>query len=373
LTDTYCGDDSDLTLVVITFNRYACLSRLLRFYEKFDVRFRFLILDSSSCEPPNIIEVLGSKLDIEYLKFQSSIFFSRKISEGCINTRTKFSVLSADDDFLLPSGLRESMYFLASNRDYSSAHGRYFKYNVLRSSHCKLTINFSPKYLNGDSTVSDCPIDRVKSYLSGKSRYYPLYAVHRTNEFQKIWRSTSTYVSDWGLSELYPCTLSLIFGKSKVLDIDYCCRAPNSFRWYDDLRHLQMYSEEKLLRATDGIVEAFNSGGSTNINRARDMIETQLDEFKLYHVIRSMKNIPHKLVVKYLITRLKFLLRLFVQIWNLGYRKFLGAVFPPLLGKIGSASLVKSAMEWEEIKLLVLRTSDNDEIENSRAIYTNNK
>ncbi len=370
MTNTDRGNDSDLTLVVITFNRYAFLSRLLRFYEKFGVGFRFLILDSSSCEAPNIADVLGCKLSIEYKKFSSSIFFPKKIGQGCIDIQTEFSVLSADDDFLLPSGLRESMYFLASHRNYSSAHGRYFKYHVLRSSRSKVTINFLPKYLNGNSTEQDCPMDRVESYLSGKSRYYPFYAVHHTSEFQKIWRSTSTYVSDWGLSELYPCILSLIFGKSKVLDIDYCCRAPNVFRWYDESRHLQMYSKEKIRHATDGIVEVLNSQDAS-IDHARDRIEAHLNDFKLTHVIRSTKNISHKLVVKHLIRRLGFSLYRFAQIWNLGYRKRSVPLYPLLLSRGGSGSPEKSTVEWEEIKLFVMKTDDSDETENSRALYAN--
>ena len=79
--------------------------------------------------------------------------------------------------------------------------------------------NLTPLYENGKSAEEDSGLKRIISYLGGITKYFPLYAVHRTDLFQIVWSETNKYVSDWGFSELFPSALSLAHGKMKVLPI----------------------------------------------------------------------------------------------------------------------------------------------------------
>ena len=117
----------DITIIIITYNRYPYLLRLLKFYDNYNHDFSFLILDSSSHElHDNTLRNYLERENVIYKKYESSILFAHKIAKGCDSINTPFSVICADDDFLIPIGILDSRDFLLSNDDYSSAHGLYF-------------------------------------------------------------------------------------------------------------------------------------------------------------------------------------------------------------------------------------------------------
>jgi glycosyltransferase domain-containing protein len=211
-------------------------------------------LDSSSNVLDDEVKPYLDRKTVSYKKYDSSIFFANKISDGCQSITTPYAVLCADDDFLIPAGILESRSFLQENQDYASAHGMYF---IHTSSDEVQNNGFSigPLYQNGSSSEQDSTEKRLYAYLSGATGYYPMYAVHRADLFKKIWIETTKYVFDWGLSELFPCALSFIYGKMKVLPVFYESREPNTYTWYDENRHRGMYSEEKLDKAVAGIAK----------------------------------------------------------------------------------------------------------------------
>ena len=192
--------------------------------------------------------------NLSHKKYEPSIFFSDKIADGCQYITTPFAVLCADDDFLIPSGILESRNFLLTNEDYASAHGLYFNHFSAEDAQ-KKGFSIGPLYQDGSSSEQDSAEKRLNAYLSGATGYYPMYAVHRADLFKKIWIETTKYVFDWGLSELFPCALSFIYGKMKVLPVFYESREPNTYTWYDENRHREMYSEEKLDKAVAGIAK----------------------------------------------------------------------------------------------------------------------
>ena len=73
----------NLTIVIITFNRYCFLKRLLSFYQSFETNVNILVLDSSSDEikDKELIKQLNQP-NITWKKYDKKIFFANKISEG---------------------------------------------------------------------------------------------------------------------------------------------------------------------------------------------------------------------------------------------------------------------------------------------------
>jgi glycosyltransferase domain-containing protein len=248
----YINNGTDITIIIITYNRYSFLLRLLRFYLKYEYGFNILILDSSSDELNNQELLYILKADnIVYKKYLPSIFFTNKIADGSKYINTSFSVLCSDDDFLIPQGVIKSKEFLEKNPCYSSAQGLYFLHANADSGSI-FKSKFEPMYECSHSAEQLDPFERVNAYLVG-SACLPFYAVHRTDLFTTIWSETSNYVSDWGLSELFPCALSFIYGKMKVLPVFYMSREPNDSIWYDESRHLDMYNTEKMSKAINGL------------------------------------------------------------------------------------------------------------------------
>ena len=243
--------NNDITIVIITYNRYPFLLRLLNFYDSYDDNFNFLILDSSDNVFDERINKFINRKNFTYKKFSSKIFFAKKISEGCKFITTQFSVLCADDDFLIPGGIIESKNFLIKNKDYSSAHGLYFNHTGYENSIKKgFSIGKINNIVDKNSSAEDSlPEQRLKAYFSNELPLYPLYALHRSKLFKLIWEETGKNITEWGLSELFPSALSLIYGKMKILNVFYSSREPNQFIWYNNNQRLKMFSNEKIKRA----------------------------------------------------------------------------------------------------------------------------
>ena len=64
----------EITIVIITYNRYAFLRRLLNFYDWYSEKFNILILDSSSQKPEKSLLKYFKRDNVEYHKFNPNIF-----------------------------------------------------------------------------------------------------------------------------------------------------------------------------------------------------------------------------------------------------------------------------------------------------------
>ena len=69
----------DITIVIITYNRYPFLIRLLQYYEKFKYGFHYLILDSSHDVMNDEMKSYLKMKNVTYRKYDPSIFFTAKI------------------------------------------------------------------------------------------------------------------------------------------------------------------------------------------------------------------------------------------------------------------------------------------------------
>jgi len=272
------NDIKDVTIVIITYNRYPFLIRLLKFYEQYKYRFQFLILDSSNHQASDQAKFFSQKDNIDYKKYDSSILFSDKIADGCKYIKTPFAVLCPDDDFLIPSSIIKAKNYLSTNLDYSSAHGIHFAHTQINEI-SKKGFSINPIYKFGSSPELDSATDRLKGYFIGQAGHYPMYAVHRVDLFKKIWIETKEYISDWGLSELFPCALSFIYGKMKVLPVFYASREPNTFNWINKERRQEMYSEEKINKAVDGLAKHLSIFENIDLRDASIIVSNALSVY----------------------------------------------------------------------------------------------
>ena len=246
---------NNLTIVIITFKRYGFLKRQLNFYLSYKSQAKVLILDSTPYDPEDKeLQLLLSHENVEWKKYDQNIFFPEKIALGCQYIETEYAVLSADDDFLIPTSLELCTNFLRKHSQYSSAHGLWFKHMVGRG-FIKKTFWLDPLYTGKASSLEEkTGANRITKYLHGESPYYPFYAVHSTNIFRLIWQETTKHVKHQGLSEFFPSCISFAYGKMKVFPVFYGSREPNNFTAWEDKETLQeVYSEEKITMAVTGL------------------------------------------------------------------------------------------------------------------------
>jgi glycosyltransferase domain-containing protein len=337
----------ELTIVIITYKRYGFLKRLLSFFASSGLNFSLLVLDSTPNNPTeeDLLFLLESNPKLKWVRYDSSIFFANKIADGCKYINTKYSVMCADDDFLIPSGISKSIDFLKSNLEYSCCHGIYYNY-VFQNSKKLVLNNIYGKSIGGEENTS---FDRVVNYLNGTTSYYSFYAVHRTSDFRFIWESCKTYILDWGLSEIYPSSLSLILGKMKVLESPYSVREPNNFIWWDNEREEQMYSPEKIDLFVNGLVETFKDEKNEVGEVLKSIFKERLERSKLKK--KAALNKMHVLNKTSIITKVKNKITYF---YNRYYHQH---------------GILLKKENCELIKALLLKNSDN--INTARIDYSN--
>ena len=217
---------SKITIVIITYERLNNLNLLLEYFDKTCEGIEILILDSSKNN--NKKKIFKNKFNIvRYCKFNNSTFLAKKINTGLRLVNTPYSVICADDDFLIVSTLNLCANFLNKNPTYISAMGYHYSYDFFYLEKFKkiffTILNYSTK---GNSLIFTKL--RLEHYINRKNDLYTFYALHKTNELKKIWKYVSFYMNDYHFIEFCSNTLSLLLGKAKVFNKAYLIRAPNT-------------------------------------------------------------------------------------------------------------------------------------------------
>jgi glycosyltransferase domain-containing protein len=216
----------ECSIVIPTYNRPHFLKRLLRYYVEQKSPNTIVVADSSfapSCEANrDIVTSLCNTLSINYAIYQPDISLPLKIARALDTVETKYAVVCADDDFIVPESIELCVRFLEANADYSIAHGhalRIFTYgSANHDEHHSLRIETYPQ-----CTIEfNDPRLRLQKHL--KEYTATFYSVHRRSDLIHNMQTCHDKTADIRFGELLPSCLSLIQGKAKRLDILYMVR-----------------------------------------------------------------------------------------------------------------------------------------------------
>ncbi|MGA9408693.1 MAG: TIGR00180 family glycosyltransferase [Bacteroidota bacterium] len=199
-----------ISIIVPTKYRPTHLNRTLAYYRKFDVPI--FIADAANDPKLNIV----TSERIRYLHLPN-LDFSEQVLLGLELVQTPFAVLCADDDFATLGGVSSCVDFLMKSQDYDSCQGRYLIFEVIKGE------VFACSYYDYSSSI-DINSDNVRERLmSGVKPYMQLlYAVHRTSTLKACFTSMRKHKNN--LMEVGQTLISLMHGKSKVLDVFYGVR-----------------------------------------------------------------------------------------------------------------------------------------------------
>jgi len=269
------------TLVIPTYNRYPFLLRLLKFYESYCFPFRIIVLDSSSdlLESGELKKLLAHE-SIIYKKLDSGIFFEEKIARGVEEITTPYAALCADDDFIIPSAVSHCIQFLEQNPDYSCVQGFYIHHSS--ASHFKAgKFKWAPLYFNARCIEYVRADERVYAYLAmpSKAGGQHYYAVHRSDTLRLIRRETAKYASVYNLGELFSGSLSLIYGKRKILPIFFSSREPHNLPPFDEEYHRSLYASERFERAIKGIAKHLHREEGLSLEEAEGVARKSLSAY----------------------------------------------------------------------------------------------
>lgn len=200
-----------ITIITATRNRHNYLERIIDYYSTSGIQM--LIADETEKRyakplPPNV----------SYNHY-SGVPYLNRLDDIIKKVKTPYTVLCADDDFIIPDGISKCISFLENNKDYNSAQGQYVFFY-----HSKNKLFYSPAYL----ATAGCDIyetsarERIKRYNELLIQFY--YCVHRTENLKSIFSSLKNDVTNLSLSEVFIGMCTLIDGKHKVLPGFYSAR-----------------------------------------------------------------------------------------------------------------------------------------------------
>lgn len=224
----------DVDLVIPTYNRPNFLKRILEYYNSYRVPFKIIIADSSSAQNKKRNKQIAKSfrnLNILYLdKFSPNMVSHHKFAKMVKYVTAKFCVFCADDDFVVPNGIKDSVKFLEKNPDYSSAHGSYISFylHTTLKGKRKFWWNFIYPYR---SITSPDAAQRLIAHPIDCQQV--LWSVRRTEVVKACYKELINSKTDPKLfGERLPDVLTVISGKMKRLNTFYGAR--QSFSTYYD-------------------------------------------------------------------------------------------------------------------------------------------
>lgn len=200
-----------VTIIILTKNRHLFLQRIIDYYSNYDLQV--LIADESK-------DAYNKKLpaNTSYFNYSRLSYLSRA-DDILKKVKTPYSVLCADDDFIVPEGISKCVDFLDENPDYVSAQGNYIFFY-----HSKNKIFYSPGYLStvGIDFNENNPKERIEKFNRTFIQFY--YSVHRTENLKEIFSLLKNKIDTIDFAELALGMCTLISGKNKSIPVFYSAR-----------------------------------------------------------------------------------------------------------------------------------------------------
>lgn len=206
-------------IVIPTYNRPEFLIRQLDYYAHLNSPHPVYIGDASDDKNSLIlqeaIKTIGKKISIFYRKYSRSEYTLAECQLDLYNrVKEKYVVFIGDDDYQIPDSLIKCAQFLEDNPDYSSVSGHSVSFRLENNGvygQLKRLADYPRKQIEHQFAR-----DRLCFFMA--NYFVPLFSVHRTPEMKFCWSQTAK-LKEWSFStEILPCAISLILGKSKIID-----------------------------------------------------------------------------------------------------------------------------------------------------------
>jgi glycosyltransferase domain-containing protein len=234
-------NQSNLTLIVPTYNRNSLLQRLLCFLDNKIAQTELIILDSSS---PNIA-LENAKLTrrfshAEYRLYPSDTAPFDKFLDGVQRVNTDYVMFLADDDLILPSTLSRLISHLDTTPHAACAHGWSFDFTTTNT-----LINITSAVSPGAHIVGASEAERVELFIRNYSAL--TYSMHRTDT-ARFSLETAASSESIMMKELMAGAATVASGEAHCLPFLSHGRAIGRSHHYQDWHPLErLYSDPEAL------------------------------------------------------------------------------------------------------------------------------
>ncbi|MEA3255572.1 MAG: TIGR00180 family glycosyltransferase, partial [Candidatus Altiarchaeota archaeon] len=272
------------SIVIPTHNRPAYLRRILTYFNQYGKEFRIIVADSSLDEnKKRNKEIISSlpELNILYINnYPSDIYPYTKIANAIDYVDTKYCVICADDDFLTPNGINQSVDFLEKNPEFTIAQGYNIPFWLETNKENKPVFCWTPIHLCESITFPDV-VSRFLFYFS-ESPFATFYCVHRTFFLKMIFKETVKFTDEVRFGESLVDMLTVIYGKMKRLDVLYSARDAGSIsgKWPNilDLKKDRIY-DERYARFKECSATHLSKNSQLSIEESKDLIDKAMSNY----------------------------------------------------------------------------------------------
>jgi glycosyltransferase domain-containing protein len=203
------------------------LERLLLYLRQVNCPHQVVVADSSSARGRDsnstVIASVQDHLNIEHQLHDPETGFFPKIARALGKTDSKYSVICADDDFLVPGTVEECARFLEHNPDYAAARGLILS---IYPSNIAPSISKLWTHRLSQHTIDNAdPSQRLHEHLREYEATF--YSVYRRTQLMRNMELASKRTRDYRFGELLLSCLGIIQGKLKHLNMLHGIRPYN--------------------------------------------------------------------------------------------------------------------------------------------------
>lgn len=200
------------TIIIPEHNRPNRLKRLLDYFISYGCK-NIIVSDSSDVKFKYIDEYQN---DIIY-EYCPKVHLAEKLSQIFKYIATPYITMCADDDFVIPPAINQSVEFLNNHPEYASSQGLYACFYPQK----RMAIySIYPQMIN-NSISDESSAERVLHLMTQYYQFY--YAVFRTEVFKgainSIIELNKSCIQNLNLLELYLSMYAVIEGKHAVLPV----------------------------------------------------------------------------------------------------------------------------------------------------------
>ena len=219
-------NNSILTLVIITKNRNQWIERIASYYSNIRFSHKIFIVDSSDENKyktnKQIVSNHSKELDLThyYLPNTSSGLATAKIID---QIETEYTIVTGDDDYLVPRTLTHCIEFLERNNDYIAVAGKVFSPYVYSMSDSTLRIKFIIDSTNDVVRTIDDD-SAIQRLVNGFSPWdTSAFSLQRSSMIKTVYQNLKkldleSHPDTFDLAEWAVNGMSKILGKQKRLD-----------------------------------------------------------------------------------------------------------------------------------------------------------
>jgi glycosyltransferase domain-containing protein len=239
-------DPSSFSVVVPTFNGTPYLRRLLDYFRHIAFEGAIVLSDNSSGEHREFVMACPREygdLDIEVRPFAHGVRFLDKLTETLGKMDSRFVMLHAHDDFMIPAAVERCVAFLAENPDYSVARGRVAMIAFARDSAANLKVSLVAHPMRGyeDDDAPTRVLRHIERYAS------TFYSVHRREALIESFQRTEAATKNVIFFQYLSSCICVLRGKVCCLDELFYVRQGHEDSWSGNLKNSADYGHWPML------------------------------------------------------------------------------------------------------------------------------